>query len=65
MAKFPMNFVMGKIELKAGEMVVDPKGVVHKTIAENECKIMLVEPAGTVNTGKAGGEMTAKNDIRI
>ena len=60
-----IEFRDGKIDLKAGEMFVVPKGVEHKPIAENECKIMLVEPAGTVNTGNAGGEMTAENDIWI
>jgi mannose-6-phosphate isomerase-like protein (cupin superfamily) len=60
-----IEFRDGKVDLKAGEMFVVPKGVEHKPIAENECKIMLVEPAGTLNTGNAGGEMTAENDIWI
>ncbi len=42
-----------------------PKGVEHKPFAENECKIMLVEPAGTVNTGEAGGKQTAPADVWI
>jgi len=60
-----IEFRDGKIDLKAGEMFVVPRGVEHKPIAENECKIMLVEPAGTVNTGNAGGDMTAENDVWI
>jgi len=60
-----IEFRDGKIDLKAGEMFVVPKGVEHKPRAENECKIMLVEPAGTVNTGNAGGKMTVENDIWI
>lgn len=55
----------GKVDLKAGEMFVVPKGVEHKPLAESECKIMLVEPVGTVNTGNTGGEMTADNDIWV
>mgnify|MGYP000043833617 CR=1 FL=1 len=31
-----------------GEFIVVPKGVEHKPFAENECKIMLVEPIGVV-----------------
>lgn len=54
-----IDFRDGRIELKAGELVVVPKGVEHKPVAERECRIMLLEPAGTVNTGSAGGEMTA------
>jgi len=33
--------------------------------AEKECKAMLVEPAGTINTGGSGGEMTAENGVWI
>lgn len=50
----------GVVELRAGEMFVVPKGVEHKPIVERECHILLVEPAGTVNTGDAGGEMTVE-----
>ena len=55
----------GKVELNAGEMYVVPKGVMHKPHAENECKIMLVEPRGVVNTGDAESELTAENDVWI
>jgi mannose-6-phosphate isomerase-like protein (cupin superfamily) len=60
-----VEFREGRADLKAGEMFVVPKGKEHKPYAEKECKIMLVEPAGTVNTGSAGGEMTAENDTWI
>jgi len=60
-----IEFRDGKIDLEAGEMFVVPKGVEHKPLAERECKIMLVEPAGTVNTGNTGGELTADNNIWI
>ena len=50
------------IELSEGEMLVVPKGVRHKPYAEEECKVMLVEPRGVVNTGDAEGELTAPND---
>ena len=60
-----IEFRDGKVTLEAGEMFVVPKGVEHKPVAENECKIMLVEPKGVINTGESGGEMTATNDIWI
>lgn len=50
------------IELKTGEMVVVKKGEKHRPYAEKECKIMLVEPIGTVNTGDAGGDLTAPDN---
>jgi len=60
-----LDFRDGKVDLKAGEMFVVPKGVEHKPFAEKECRIMLVEPVGTVNTGDAGGDLTAKDDVWI
>ncbi|HEX5082851.1 MAG TPA: cupin domain-containing protein [Blastocatellia bacterium] len=55
----------GRVELKSGEMFVVPRGVEHKPVAETECKILLVEPVGTVNTGDAGGPLTAENNVWI
>jgi len=60
-----LDFRDESIPLKQGEMYVVPKGVEHKPFAEKECKIMLVELAGTVNTGESGGEKTANNDVWI
>ncbi len=60
-----IDFQDGPVHLKAGEMLVVPKGVRHKPFAEKECKAMLVEPSGTINTGDAGGEMTADNNTWI
>ncbi len=48
----------GEVKMQAGEMHVVPRGVEHKPIAERECQILLVEPAGTINTGDAGGNRT-------
>ncbi|MDP6865277.1 MAG: cupin domain-containing protein [Candidatus Poseidoniaceae archaeon] len=53
------------VELNEGEMYVVPKGVEHKPFAEDECKVLLVEPRGIVNTGDAEGELTAANDVWI
>jgi mannose-6-phosphate isomerase-like protein (cupin superfamily) len=53
------------VHLAEGEMYVVPKGVMHKPYAETECHVMLVEPRGVVNTGDAGGELTAENDVWV
>ena len=53
------------IHMQAGELFVVPKGAVHRPVAREECHIMLIEPSGLVNTGEAGGEMTADNDVWI
>jgi mannose-6-phosphate isomerase-like protein (cupin superfamily) len=60
-----IDFRDGRVGLKRGEMLVVPKGVEHKPFAQEECKILLVEPAGTINTGDAGGELTAEGDVWI
>jgi mannose-6-phosphate isomerase-like protein (cupin superfamily) len=60
-----LEFRDGQVVLKPGEMFVVPKGVEHRPVAEAECQIMLIEPRGTVNTGNAGGAMTAANDVWI
>lgn len=49
------------IELHAGEMVVIPKGVYHQPIAEQEVKLVLFEPASTINTGDVSNEFTLRN----
>ena len=53
-----IQFRDGKVSLREGEMFVVPKGVEHKPIAEQECQIVLVEPAGTVNTGNVVDKKT-------
>jgi len=50
------------LHLHPGEMTVIPRGVDHKPFAPVECSVLLVEPAGTVNTGNAGGDRTAPSD---
>ena len=49
-----------QVPLKAGDMFIVPKGVEHKPVAEAECEIVMIEPAGTVNTCDAGGELTVE-----
>jgi mannose-6-phosphate isomerase-like protein (cupin superfamily) len=61
-----IDFRDGSVELSAGEMYVVPKGVEHKPYAENEVKMVLIEPQGVLNTGdEAAGDRTANNDVWI
>ncbi len=55
---FRMEFRDRTVPLAAGEMLVVPRGVEHRPVADQEVCVMLVEPASTVNTGSAGGEKT-------
>ena len=47
--------------IKENEIIIVPKGVEHKPIAEEEVSIMLFEPATTINTGALENERTRKN----
>jgi mannose-6-phosphate isomerase-like protein (cupin superfamily) len=60
-----IDFRDGKVDIKAGEMFVVPRGIEHKPFAKEECKIMLVEPAGTVNTGNVDADLTVEDDVWI
>lgn len=53
------------VTIAPGEMFVVPKGVEHITRAASECHVLLIEPRGVVNTGDAGGDFTAPNDVWI
>jgi mannose-6-phosphate isomerase-like protein (cupin superfamily) len=63
--KMKIEFENETVELYEGEMCVVPKGVNHKPFAENECKIMIIEPSGIVNTGNIESNLTASNDVWI
>jgi mannose-6-phosphate isomerase-like protein (cupin superfamily) len=39
------------VTLNAGEMYVVPKGIEHRTVADDEAHLLLSEPTGTPNTG--------------
>ena len=47
--------------IQENEIIIVPKGVEHKPIAEQEVSIMLFEPATTINTGALENERTRKN----
>jgi mannose-6-phosphate isomerase-like protein (cupin superfamily) len=49
-----------EVILGPGELLVVPKGVEHQPAAAEECELLLIEPAGTPNTGDAGGDRTAQ-----
>ena len=60
-----IQFKNSIVEIGEGEMIIVPKGVNHKPIAEDECLVMLVEPRGVVNTGEKVSDYTAPNDVWI
>ncbi len=49
----------GDVVLGPGQLFVVPRGVEHCPRADQEVKALLLEPAGVVNSGDAGGDLTA------
>jgi len=60
-----IDFSDGAVNIGPGEIFVVPKGARHKPYAENEVKLLLIEPRGVMNTGHEGGDRTAPNDMWI
>jgi mannose-6-phosphate isomerase-like protein (cupin superfamily) len=48
---FTMAFRDRSVEHSKGQMIIVPRGIEHRPVAENECSIMLIEPAGLIHTG--------------
>jgi mannose-6-phosphate isomerase-like protein (cupin superfamily) len=52
----------GDVTLGPGQLFVVPRGVEHRPVAAGEVHAVLIEPAGVINTGSAGGTLTAGYD---
>ncbi len=52
----------GEIELRGGECYVVPRGIEHKPVVDEEAHVLLIEKAGTFNTGDQGGERTVSQE---
>ncbi len=53
------------VTLTPGQFHIVPAGVEHRPVAESECRIMLFEPADTLNTGNVESEKTVRAEKRI
>jgi mannose-6-phosphate isomerase-like protein (cupin superfamily) len=49
------------LEIKTGEMVIIPRGTVHKPVAAEEVKVLLFEPKSTLNTDDIDNGFTVQN----
>jgi mannose-6-phosphate isomerase-like protein (cupin superfamily) len=63
--KLKIEFRDKTVELNEGEMIVVPKGVEHRPIAEEEVWIMLFEPAEIKHTGEVKHELTVDKYDKI
>jgi mannose-6-phosphate isomerase-like protein (cupin superfamily) len=55
---FRMEFRDRTIELSPGDIVIVPRGVEHRPVADEEAEVLLFEPASTLNTGNVVNERT-------
>jgi len=63
--KLKIEFRDKMVELNEGDMLIVPRGVEHRPIAEEEVLLMLFEPAATKHTGDVKHELTVENYGRI
>ncbi len=60
-----IDFRDHSVELGPGELVVVPRGVEHRPVAEEEVELLLFEPANVRNTGNVEHpELTAPKGVR-
>jgi len=55
----------GAVRVRPGELYVVPRGREHITRAPAGCQALIIEPRGVLNTGDAGGALTAPQDAWI
>jgi len=63
--QFRMEFRDTSVTVKEGEFIIVPREIEHKPVADQECCVMLFEPASTLNTGNVVNERTLKELKRI
>ena len=63
--RFRMEFRDWQVWLEEGEFLVVPRGVEHRPVAEEECEVLLFEPASTLNTGNVRNERTKERLEKI
>ncbi len=56
--RFRMEFRDRHEWIEEGEFIVVPRGVEHRPVADEECSVILFEPASTLNTGNLENERT-------
>lgn len=63
--RFRMEFRDRHEWIEAGEFIVVPRGVEHRPVADEECWLLLFEPAGTLNTGNVVNDRTHRELERV
>jgi mannose-6-phosphate isomerase-like protein (cupin superfamily) len=64
--RFRLEFRDRAVDVGPGEFIIVPRGVEHRTVAEEEAAVLIFEPAATRNTGNVeDAEYTAPTGVRL
>jgi mannose-6-phosphate isomerase-like protein (cupin superfamily) len=63
--RFLMEFRDRQVTLEEGELLIVPRGVEHRPVAQDEVHVLLFEPATTLNTGNVISDRTVATPERI
>jgi mannose-6-phosphate isomerase-like protein (cupin superfamily) len=63
--RFRMEFHDRHEWIEEGEFIVVPRGIEHRPVADEECWLLLFEPASTLNTGNVVNELTQPDLERV
>jgi mannose-6-phosphate isomerase-like protein (cupin superfamily) len=61
--RFRMDFRDRQVWLEEGEILVVPRGVEHRPVADAEVEVLLFEPGSTLNTGNAEGDARTVREL--
>jgi len=63
--RFRMELRDRNLWIEEGDFLIVPRGIEHRPVAEEECWVMLFEPASTLNTGNVENERTLHELQRV
>jgi mannose-6-phosphate isomerase-like protein (cupin superfamily) len=64
--RFRVEFRDRQVDLRPGELIVVPRGVEHRTVADEEAEVLIFEPRSVVNTGNVTDAVfTAPIGVRV
>ena len=58
--KMRLEFRDSAVDIYEGELIIVPRGIEHRPVADEECHIRIFEPASTLNTGNVNDEFTVE-----
>jgi quercetin dioxygenase-like cupin family protein len=64
--RFRVEFRDRNVEMGPGEFIIVPRGIEHRTVADEEAEVLIFEPGGVRNTGNVEDPvLTAPKGVKI